>query len=332
MSRWLINARGQQFSAGNLEELKQFAKKGALGAGDIVQPPGASDWLYAVEVPELKKVLRTDVVEDASPSGSAGPSTAVKGVAAVVMLIGAVGLGSYAYDTQSNMVSAEDLDIIGKEDGFSYSQVLVTDAGKLRSDASASASEVGAVEKNARCGLLSKRGTWYKLRCGDKEGYLQIDQVIPAYYFGSNEDRQIYDPLYNPDRYVTIANLAWRLPLDSKVTTMSLMVQNSSKYTMTGLKLQATIKDKHSSATQELEIAVEGPIPAKDGTMIGTILPAKGDKEGKPRIVTVKQYEEELKSDAKLSERWKEGVEIPLTVQDPDPAPLNIVEIQAVAQ
>ena len=95
MSRWMVNVRGQQFSTGSLEELKQLAKKGEVGAGDIVQPPGAADWLYAMEVPELKKVLRSDVDLDL-PAESQGMSTTTKTVVAVAMGLVSIGMWVYA--------------------------------------------------------------------------------------------------------------------------------------------------------------------------------------------------------------------------------------------
>jgi hypothetical protein len=327
----MINARGQQFSASSLDELKQFAKKGALGGGDIVQPPGASDWLYALEVPELSKLLRMDLVDELDgPPKSQGMSSTTKAILAVGLGVGAVVMWGYTLSAKDNMVTADQLALIGDKGGLSYSEVLVTESGKLHREPNSASAEVGSMTKDQKCGLMAKAGKWYKLKCGESEGYAQIDQVVPAYYFAPADVRKDYDPLYNPDRYVSIANLSWRLPLDSKVTVMSLLIQNSSKYTMEGLKLQATIKDKNSSATQELVVDVEGPIPPKDGAMIGTIMPPKGDKTSQPRIVTAKLYEEELKLDATLSSRWKDGVELALTVSDPEPAPINIVELHAV--
>ena len=53
MSRWLVTQGDHQFSAADLTELKQLAQSGSVGPGDMVQPPGTSDWLYASEIPEL---------------------------------------------------------------------------------------------------------------------------------------------------------------------------------------------------------------------------------------------------------------------------------------
>ena len=60
MSRWLVTKGDHQFSASDLNELKELAKSGRIGAGDMVQPPSASDWLYASEVPELAELFGDD--------------------------------------------------------------------------------------------------------------------------------------------------------------------------------------------------------------------------------------------------------------------------------
>ena len=46
-SKWLDVARETP------KELKQLVRDGSVGPGDMIQPPGASDWLYLVELPEL---------------------------------------------------------------------------------------------------------------------------------------------------------------------------------------------------------------------------------------------------------------------------------------
>ena len=60
MARWLVTQGDHQFSANDLNELKELAKTGRVGAGDMVQPPGAADWLYASEVPELAALFPSD--------------------------------------------------------------------------------------------------------------------------------------------------------------------------------------------------------------------------------------------------------------------------------
>jgi GYF domain 2 len=327
MSRWMVNVRGQQFSTGSLDELKQLAKKGEVGAGDIVQPPGAADWLYAMEVPELKKLLRADVELDL-PAESQGMSTTTKTVIAVAMGLVSVGMWVYALQLRATVPDQSQINLIG-EKGMKFSEVLVTNSAPLRSAASVSAPEVGPMEKNGKCDLLAKRDRWYKLRCDGKEGYAQVDNVVPAYFFADNKVKEDYDPLYNPDRYVTIANSAWRQPLDSKVSNFSFMIQNGSKFPMTDLRLKASVKDKNGGEVQSIEIPVEGTIPPQEGVMVGTLKPAKNDKEGKPRVMSNNTYSEILKEDPKAADRWIDGVDVDLTADDLE-ASVEIVEVRAI--
>lgn len=327
MSRWMVNVRGQQFSAGSLEELKQLAKKGEIGSGDIVQPPGASDWLYAMEVPELKKVLRDDLAE-MGPAARTEFSTTTKAIAAVVLGTLSIAIWAYALQLRDTVPDVSKIDLLG-EKGMSFSEVLVTNNGQLRASASESAPESGPMTNGKKCELLAKRGRWYKLRCDGKEGYAQVDAVVPAYFFADAKVKLDYDPLYNPDRYVSVANSKWVQPLNSKTTNFSFMLQNDSKFPMTDVKLVATIKDKNGGVLQSVEIPVEGMIPPQEGVMIGTLKPARNDREGKPRIMSSNDYQEMLKTDSKLSERWSDGVEVELTADDPE-ASIDIVEVRAV--
>ena len=57
MAGWLVTQGDRQFQAEDLSELKRLAASGSLGPGDMVQPPGASDWLYATEIDELKDLF-----------------------------------------------------------------------------------------------------------------------------------------------------------------------------------------------------------------------------------------------------------------------------------
>ena len=64
MSRWLVTHGESQFSAKDLAELKQMASDGRVQPADLIQPPGASDWLYALELPELKDTFPTGITDE----------------------------------------------------------------------------------------------------------------------------------------------------------------------------------------------------------------------------------------------------------------------------
>ena len=92
MARWLVTRGDHQFSAADLSELKTLAQSGQVGPGDMVQPPGTADWLYASELPELAEHFDGDnEVEDidddwnTTKSGSRTPI--------IVILLAIVGVG-----------------------------------------------------------------------------------------------------------------------------------------------------------------------------------------------------------------------------------------------
>ena len=57
-TQWNVTQGDNQFVVtGGLAELKNMARRGDLGAGDMIQPPGAVDWIYASEIPELQVIF-----------------------------------------------------------------------------------------------------------------------------------------------------------------------------------------------------------------------------------------------------------------------------------
>lgn len=333
MSRWMVNVRGQQFSASNMEELRKLAKKGMLSGGDIVQPPGATEWLYAMEVPELKGSIGSDNSYDDLPAAAAGLSPTVKAVAAVAMAGVAVAAWSYAISLSNNLPKPEDLELIGGSKGMTYTEVLVTaEDASLHQEASDSSSAVSALEKNSKAELLAKRGDYYKLRSDGKEGYARVDDVIPAYFFADDETKLDYDPLYNPDRYVYVQNSSWMLLPDAakkNTTVFQFMVQNDSKFPMTDFKMLATIKNDQGVELEKKEIAVAGTIPAAHSVMVGSLAPARGEPP-ETRVMFSSAYEELLVTDPTAAERWTDGVEVKLEASTWDGATITLLEVRAI--
>lgn len=333
MSRWMINARGHQFSAGNMDELRQLAKRGELTAGDIVQPPGAAEWIYALEVPELKGSLRADLEMDAGAAPAREMSPAVKWGTAAVLALVAAGAWSYALSLRATIPQPGDLELIGKR-GLNFSEVLVTaENGQLHAEANESSSVVGPLTKNAKAELLAKRGKWYKLRADGKEGYARVDDVVPAYYFGDEKTKLTHDPLYNPDRYVRVQNSSWQLLPEGgnkNVTVFTFLIMNEAKFAMTDLKLLATIKDKNDQVLETKEIAVEGTIPAEFSTMVGMLKADKKDKTSVDRIMTSSSFEEMSRENPELAERWLDGVEVRLEGDGFTEAAIELLEVRAL--
>ncbi len=331
MSRWMINARGHQFSAGNMDELKRLAKQGELTAGDIVQPPGAAEWIYALEVPELKTSLRADLEIDADAAPAKEMNPVVKWGAAALLALVAAGAWSYALSLRATIPQPGSLDI---KKALSYSEVLVTaENGQLHAEASESSSVVAPLVKNAKAELLAKRGKWYRLRADGKEGYAKVDDVVPAYYFGDEKTKLTHDPLYNPDRYVFVRNSSWQLLPEGgnkNVTVFTFLIQNDAKFAMTDLKLLATIKDKNDQVIETKEIAVEGGIPPEFSTMVGVLKADKKDKTSADRIMTSASFEEQSKENPDLIERWQDGVEVRLEGEGFTEAAIELLEVRAL--
>ena len=184
--------------------------------------------------------------------------------------------------------------------------------------------------------LLGKRGDWYQIRNDSgAQGYVKADTVIPAYYFANAETGQSYAPIYNPDRYVFVKNSSWmQLPdqREENITIFQFLLQNKSKFEMTAIKLLATIKDKNDQVIETQEIAIEGPIPAHDGVMVGTLKPEPGDLEGKPQLMTTKLFEAKLKADSTLMSRWSDGVELSMESEGFVEANIDLLQVRAIAK
>ena len=50
---------------------------------------------------------------------------------------------------------------------------------------------------------------------GDRHGFVRQDHVVPAYFFTDQDTRLDVDPLYNPDKYISVKNASW-LQLDKQ--------------------------------------------------------------------------------------------------------------------
>lgn len=341
MSRWMVNVRGQQFSAADMGELKKLAKNGTLGAGDIVQPPGAAEWIYAIEVPELKGTLRADGYAefDAQGGGQAKEMNPIlKWGLATLLLLVAVASWGYALSIAQDQPKPEDLELIGGSKGLAYTEVLVTaDPATLYGADSASAQQVGQLPKNSKADLLAKRGEWYKLRANGVEGYAKIQDVIPAFFFADEPTQQQYKPLYYPDQYVQVENSAWTLTPESgkqlakDVTSFTFMLGNTSSFPMTDIKLKVIIKDAAGKPLEEKEIGVEGTLDPNSSSFVGMLAAdPKVDKTAPPRIMFDKQFQTELAADPKVADRWTDGVEVKLDTPGFTGAEVRLVEVRAV--
>lgn len=330
MSRWMVNAGGQQFSAASIDELKSLARSGKFFGGDILQPPGASEWIYAVELPELKGSL-TEQYEE--PVASTEMSPVVRWGLAGVLAIAAAGCWVYAYGLSQDMPDPADLELIGGKSGLQYTEVLVTGDPAPLFASEGGTSQVGTLPKNSRANLLGKRGEWYHLSAGGVEGYAHLSDVIPAYFFADAATQEQFKPLYYPDQYLTVANSSWSLVPDNgntNVTNFIFMLGNNAQFAMTDVKLNAAIKDKDGKVLEQKEVAVEGEIKPNSTTMIGTLKADKKDKTSVDRVMTEAMFNEMMATDPKIVDRWVEGVDIKLDSAGFDGATITVAEVRAV--
>jgi len=332
MSKWLVSQGDRQFSASDLAELKQLAANGTIGEADMIQPPGTADWLYASEIPDLQGLLGNsggggyDGDDDFRPQRNYAPLMAL-----LVLLIGGGGYAMYHY--ANTMPEASELELLGAN-GLAMSEVLVTEPNAPVHDKPDGASK-GNLVKDSSVDLLGKRNGWYHVRDAERnvQGYVRADHVIPAYAFASAKERENYDPLYNPDRYVFVKNSSW-LQIDQQnrnLTIFQFMLQNKSKFTMTGLVLVATIKDKSGKELETVEIAVEGVIPPHQSTMVGTLeAENKYAADAVNRTMTTTSFDEMAEDDEDLQLRWSPGVEIEMQEKGFSEANIDILELRAV--
>jgi hypothetical protein len=345
MSQWMVTQGDNQFQVDGIAELKQLAQSGRLKLGDMIQPPGATDWVYAAEVPDLAALLPDDDDDDDDDFGMRKGLFAAAGVMVLLaMLSGVVLVGGIAMVMFLQQLPSGDETIVG-EGGLSYTQMIVTapDSG-LRGEPDAKAGVVTPVAKDAILELQSKRGQFYKAKSASgQEGWIPVNHVIPMYQLGGAAVRDEYDPLYNPDRYVEVANARWmQLPPEkpgdeeSNVTVFELMFSNESQYDMTGLAVLVTVKDAKGQVLEKVEIPIEGIIPTGGKTMVGTLVPEdaeKLEKAGEPvpkRLLTNFTFDEEAKADPDMQLRFSSGLEVELTSEAFTNAAVDVVELRAI--
>jgi len=344
MGQWLVNRGDSQFSVGGLGELKSLAQKGDLDAGDLIQPEGAADWLYAIEIPELKGMVKSSLEEDDDIEfGRRGGGGALKGVLYGlfgIMLIG--GVGGMVYFYQQLPTGEERL--IGEGGALAYSEVLTLKAQPLLSEPDASSSAVTQLGKDQSLDLLAKRGEFYRVKTkGGQEGWVPVSDTLAVYQMGDDKIRAKMDPLYNPDQYAKVSNASWLGTEGEPTALFSVMLENTSDYDMENIKLSFVIKDSKGVELSRQEFPIEGRLKANSQTMVGTLNPPeeevkaaeRADEEPPPGVFMAtktfgeKVSEMEEEEQEEMYNRWLDGIEIPVE-EDFVEATVRIAELRAV--
>lgn len=332
MSRWLVTQGDRQFSVADLGELKKLAEAGKLGPGDMVQPPGATDWLYAAELPELKGALKhAGGGHDHDDDTGHRPNRTPIIIGVLVVLLAAAGYGFVHF--ASKVPDAQNLELLG-EGGLALTEMLITaDPATMRSGPEEGAAAAGSIPKDTKVQLIAKRGKYYQVDHGGQKGWVKVDDVVPAYFFADKETREDYDPIYNSDRYVFVNNASWMQLPDQRrdnITVFQLMLANKSKFDMTDVILLATIKDKNGKVLETAEVPLQGIVPAYSETMLGTLAPPDGDKESLPQLLTETTFQKMAEQDEDLHLRWSPGIEVQLQSQGFVEANIDMLQVRAV--
>lgn len=337
MARWLVTQGDRQFTAQDLRELQKLAREGRLGPGDMVQPPGASDWLYAAELPELKGLFKetsSGMDDDDLDYGRKSLPQIPLAIALLLLIIG----GGYAMYHYANQIpDASELDLLG-ESGLALTEMLITaDPANLRAKPEEGASSVGTVPKDSKVQLVAKRGDFYNIKADTGTGWVGVKEVVPAYLFADARTREDYDPIYNPDRYVFVKNSSWmQLPnqQEKNTTLFQFLLQNKSKFEMADLVLIATIKDKNDRVLEGVEIPIEGSIAPYSSVEVGTLMPEELDDPTAGllggRMMTTRLFDSLSKEDPDLSLRWSVGVEVQMDSEGFVEANIDLLELRAV--
>lgn len=337
MGQWLVNQRDNQFGVSGLDELRQLATDSKLWPGDMIQPDGASDWIYAVEIAELQDVLPKQDEEDDFEYRKKGiPRWLFGGVFVIISVVGFSLMGFFYTQLPDGSSS-----LLGEDGAFAYTEMLATTAAPLRDKPVPNGKAVVTVQKDQVLDLLAKRDRYYKARTKNgEEGWISIDEVVAMYEYAKADVREKYDPLYNPDQYVILQNASW-LMIEAEgndVTQFSFMLNNDSQFVMTDLVLEAIIKDSRGTVVGTKEFEIAGILEPKGTSFVGTLNPDEkdvkaairaGEEPPQPKLMTETTFENVVKENEDLYLRWVTSVNVQLE-DDFTEAEVRIVELRAV--
>ncbi len=274
---WRITRGDDQFQAKDVAELKLLAIGGKILPGDLIQPPGRTDWLYASEVPELDGLLKTKAADlDDDWEKKRTPNNALR-IIAIVLGLGVVGAGFYGlYWVYANRPDATQSTLFGEhENALNPLEALATEHAALLKSPDSTAGSVGDVKKDDRVMLVRKLGDFYEVTTKDgTTGWLGTGQVIPGYKFDQNLADQ-YDPLFNPDNYLQLMNYSWTPSGEEDepetLTNMLFELSNPTDYGMQGVMLRVTFKDGSDNTIDVKNIEVPRLVPPQGDLFIDGI-------------------------------------------------------------
>ncbi len=267
---WRITRGDQQFTVKDVAELKLMAVGGKVRGSDLIQRPGSSEWLYATEVEELKGLVKVAEIDqddlDFRPATGGKVMRLLLGLLALAIIV--VGFGAL-YLMYTRAPDSAEQSLFGDHEGaLGPLEALATEYATLLSEPDGRAQPKGEVKKDSRVKLIRKLGDFYEIEGPDGQvGWVGIAQVVPGYKF-RQELSDKFDPLFNPDRYLQMANYSW-VPRDDpklprELTDMMFQLGNPTEYGMQGVILKITFFDAKDMVIETINYEVPRILPPMD--------------------------------------------------------------------
>ena len=293
----------QRFVVDDLKQLRTLAQQGSIKAYDLVQPDGASDWLYASEVPSIGDI---QVADEVSTFGAPKKTSPFKSILGFCAAVGALYFGYQGYTTWLEIPSESDLQIIG-ESGLKPDEALTTGTARVLS--SPDGSSLGTLEANTKVQLIEKQKELFKVETPKGTGWISMYDLAPAYLMADQVIRDQYDSRFNTYRKIEVRNPSWeRAERGSDITNLTLSLQNLSPFPVEDIVIRISLSDASGNSIKK-EVAVTGTIKESDTDKIGTLRGQDGEPD---RILTRSELRKMKKKDADVVDRWVEIIEFPL--------------------
>lgn len=286
MSRWLVTHGESQFSAKDLAELKQMASDGRVQPADLIQPPGASDWLYALELPELKDTFPTSITDEDDDSLYGKKKMLPRPVVAAV-LMGVTGAGIAAM-LHFKSVMDQSLD-----HGVDSDEAMLSDDVDMHAEPDEDSKVIGTLDKGdvvefvlRQSNINPKIGDWWLVEANGKEGWIPANAAPSS--FGFDESARVDDmALYYPEHHVRLTSpvengYSWvKLQdklygndADGYVRIKDIAITNESNYALTDVIISIDVLDSKGKVDKRALIELEEPIPANAASLpIGAMYP-----------------------------------------------------------
>jgi|GEM_PF-4599046 len=307
MARWLVNQQDRQFAAQDMEELKSLVQSGEIGAYDMLQPPGATDWLYICEVDGLKELVQQAADDDDDIYFRKGWKLPIP--LPLILFMIAVVSGYYAYQNYNTLESYKGSTIYG--DSFNYSQLLVVENNTLVYSKAEGKKSIDSLKQGQLVAVKGKRwihkkgdeyAKWYEISLSEDgtgpTGFVAADDVIPGYFLDHTEKLDIYTELYDPIEKIRQSGFAQVAnPDEPGHLVMNYGIDHGNRFALTDIIVELTFLDKSGKqVVQPRELKILGSIDAKSRDFIGTLKASeksKADPLPEPIYMTHSHFQKE---------------------------------------